>query len=58
MELRLKIPPNGPFVTIPKYEKNGTTSSLVWVERGNITYESLCALNEKNLERFNFEKVK
>ncbi len=31
-----KFTPNGPFAILPKYEENGTTSSLVWVEKGII----------------------
>jgi 2-octaprenyl-6-methoxyphenol hydroxylase len=32
-----KFTPNGPFAILPKYEENGTTSSLVWIEKGKFT---------------------
>ena len=29
-----KFTPNGPFAILPKYEENGSTSSIVWVTKG------------------------
>lgn len=43
-----KFTPNGPFAILPKHEENGTTSSLVWVEKGII----------KNLNAFSKEALK
>lgn len=39
-----KFTPNGPFAILPKYEENGSTSSIVWVEEGK-------SINLKNLSK-------
>jgi 2-octaprenyl-6-methoxyphenol hydroxylase len=43
-----KFTPNGPFAILPKYEENGTTSSIVWVEKGHLT----------NLDCFTEDEIK
>lgn len=50
-----KFTPNGPFAILPKHEENGTTSSLVWVEKGQ--FNNLDWLSKDELERFILRKL-
>ncbi len=36
-----KFTPAGPFAVLPKHDNDGTQSSLVWIERGNIKSDDL-----------------
>lgn len=52
-----KFTPNGAFAILPKHEQNGTTSSLVWVEKGKISKDDLEFFDKKTLKSLIMKKL-
>jgi 2-octaprenyl-6-methoxyphenol hydroxylase len=50
-----KFTPSGPFAILPKYQENGTISSLVWVEKGKL--KDLDIFSEDDLKELILRKL-
>jgi 2-octaprenyl-6-methoxyphenol hydroxylase len=52
-----KFTPSGPFAILPKHNLNGTTSSLVWVEKGKISKDDIEFFDKKTLKSLIMKKL-
>lgn len=52
-----KFTPSGPFAILPKHDLNGSTSSLVWVEKGKISKSDIEFFDKKTLKSLIMKKL-